>query len=233
MEAYMRNHVVQQLSLAATVTTVALFGTVHPAYGASESEQLVEKAEATFKNFQHDPEMTCIRDHIRDVKALMIAPEVRRAGFVVGGSGGRAVLLARDPATGSWSGPAFYTLATASVGFQAGIDRSETVMLVMTEKGLNSLLSNQLKLGGDVSIAAGPVGKGGERSLTTDVVAFSRSRGIYGGINLDGTLVSVNDEWNDRYYGRTVTATDILVRRTVASPKSEKLLEQVAQAATR
>lgn len=230
----MRNHLLRGLSLAAMGMAVALGGAAGPALGASESEQqLVEKAEATFKNFQQDPEMTWIRENIRNAKAVMIAPEVRRAGFIVGGSGGRGVLLARDPATGDWSGPAFYTLATASVGFQAGIDRSETVMLVMTDKGLNALLSSQLKLGGDVSIAAGPVGKGGERGFTTDVVAFSRARGIYGGINLDGTLVNPNEEWNKRYYGTAATPTDILVRRTVANPTSARLREQVAQSATR
>ena len=229
----MRNHTLHQLSLTAVVMAVAFFGAVCPAFGASESEELVGKAEVTFKNFQHDPQMTWIRDNIRNAKAVMIAPEVRRAGFVIGGSGGRAVLLARDPATGKWSGPAFYTLATASVGFQAGIDRSETVMLVMSDKGLNSLLSSQFKLGGDVSIAAGPVGKGGERSITTDVVAFSRSKGVYGGINLDGTSVTVNDDWNNQYFGKPATPTDILVRRSVTNPKGEKLLEQIVQAGTR
>ncbi|TAK34484.1 MAG: hypothetical protein EPO30_12225, partial [Lysobacteraceae bacterium] len=151
-------------------------------------------------------------------------------GFVIGGSGGRAVLLARDPDTGSFSGPAFYTIASASIGFQAGIEKSEVVMLVMTEKGLNSLLSSQLKLGGEASIAAGPVGIGAEKSITTDVVAFSRAKGIYGGVNLDGTAVTVNDEWNKRYYGKAVTPTDILVRRSVMNPNAEKLLEIIAQA---
>ena len=134
---------------------------------------------------------------------------------------------------GQTSGPAFYTLATASIGFQAGIDRSETVLLVMTDKGLNSLLSNQLKLGADASIAAGPVGKGSERSITTDVVAFSRSKGIYGGVNLDGTAVTVNSEWNKDYYGKVATPPDILVRRTVTNPNADRLVRQVAQTAMR
>ena len=106
-------------------------------------------------------------------------------------------------------------------------------MLVMTDKGLNALLSTQLKLGGDVSIAAGPVGTGAQRGITTDVVAFSRSKGIYGGINLDGTAVTVNHEWNNRYYGKAVTPPDILVLHTVTNPKAEKLLGRIAQAATR
>jgi len=230
----MRNYILQRLSLAVTVMAVAFFGAVYPAVGAEESgQQLVDQAESTFKNFQLDPKMSWMRDHLRDAKAVMIAPEVRRAGFVLGGSGGRAVLLARDPATGTWSGPAFYTLATASIGFQAGIDRSETVFLVMTEKGLNALLSNQLKLGADLSVAAGPVGKGTEKGMTTDVVAFSRSKGIYGGLNLDGTLVKVNSEWNNHYYDKMVTPPDILIRRTVSNPRSDRLLQQLAQTATR
>ena len=227
----MENFIYQQLKVS-VMATLALIGIaiVYPAFGASTPEQLVSKAEVTFKDFQGDPKMRWIRNHIRDAKAVIIAPEIRKAGFVVGGSGGRAVLLARNPDTGNFSGPAFYTIASASIGFQAGIEKSEVVMLVMTEKGLNSLLSSQLKLGGEASIAAGPVGIGAERSITTDVVAFSRAKGIYGGVNLDGTAVTVNDEWNKRYFGKTVTPTDILVRRSVTNPKAEKLLEIIAQA---
>ena len=75
--------------------------------------------------------------------------------------------------------------------------------------------------------------QGGERSLTTDVVAFSRAKGIYGGINLDGTAVTTNDEWNNRYYGKTVTPTDILVRHSVTNAKADRLLQQIVQAATK
>jgi lipid-binding SYLF domain-containing protein len=194
---------------------------------------LVKKAETAFQDFQNDPQMDWMREHLRDAKAVIIAPEMRKAAFVVGGSGGRAVLLARDQATGNWSGPAFYTIANASLGLQAGIEKSEVVMLVMTDNGLTSLLKTQMKLGGDVSIAVGPVGSGAERSITTDVVTFSRSKGIYGGINLDGTIMKVNDERNHKYYAQAVTPTDILVRHTVSSLRAEKLQERIAQAATK
>jgi len=227
----MRNVIYQQfkLSVMAALALIAI-AIVYPAFGASTPWELVSKAELTFKDFKGDPQMHWIRDHIRDAKAVIIAPEIRKAGFVIGGSGGRAVLLARDPDTGLFSGPAFYTIARASIGFQAGIEKSEVVMLVMTEKGLNRLLSSQFKLGGDASIAAGPVGMGAETSVTSDVVAFSRAKGIYGGVNLDGTAVTVNDEWNRQYYGKTVTPTDILVRRSVMNPDAEKLLQIIAQA---
>jgi len=165
--------------------------------------------------------MQWLRDNLGRAKAVMIAPEMRKAAFVVGGSGGRAVLLARDPNTGEWSGPAFYTIANASLGIQAGVEKSEVVMLVMTDNGLTSLLKTQAKLGGDISIAVGPVGSGAERGITTDVVSFSRSKGIYGGLNLNGTIVKVSDERNHKYYGQKASPTDILVRHTAANDRGD------------
>src|SRR5258705_8059365 len=179
------NHDLRHFRVAAITIMAALFAIASPAHGASSTEYLISKAEATLNDFQGDPQMYWIRDHIRDAKGVIIAPEIRKAGFVLGGSGGRAVLLARDPDTGNFSGPAFYTIASASIGFQAGIEKSEVVMLVMTDKALDRLLSSQLKLGGEASIAAGPVGEGAASSITSDIVAFSRSKGIYGGVNLE------------------------------------------------
>ena len=192
----------------------------------------MSKAETTFRDFQNDPNMQWLRDNLSRAKAVMIAPEIRKAAFVVGGSGGRAVLLSRDPTTREWSAPAFYTIANASLGLQAGVEKSEVVMLVMTDNGLTSLLNTQAKLGGDVSIATGPVGTGAERGFTTDVVSFSRSKGIYAGINLDGTIVKVSDERNHKYYGSNVSPTDILVRHTASNARAEKLRDQVAHAAS-
>jgi lipid-binding SYLF domain-containing protein len=157
---------------------------------------------------------------------------VVKAGFIFGGSGGRAVTLARDPQSGKWSGPAFYTLATASVGFQAGISVSEVVTLVMTEKGLNSLLSPSAKLGGDASITAGPVGVGASSALLADFISFSRSKGLYGGLNLDGTVVAISNEWNGWYYGKNdILPPDILVRMAVHNEGANKLVEDVTRAA--
>jgi len=226
----MHNSIWRQLSVSAIAITLGFLGAVS-AYAAGDPEQLVTRAQTTFSNFKGDPEMRWIREHLRDAKAVMIAPEIKKAGLIVGASTGRAVLLARDRTSGEFSGPAFYRIASASVGFQAGFEESEVVMLIMTEKGLNALLSSQLKLGGDVSIAAGPVGAGAERSVTTDVVAFSRAKGLYGGVNLSGTAVTVNDEWNREYYGKSATPTDILVRRSVTNPDARRLLDRIAESA--
>ena len=195
-----------------------------------EAQRLASEGRIVLFNFLRDPNQTWIQQNLKRARGVLIAPQIVRAGFIVGGSGGRAVLVATDGQT--WAGPAFYDLATASVGFQAGVDVSEAVIVVMTDKGLNSLLSRSFKIGGDASIAAGPVGAGAKSTVTADLVAFTRAKGLYGGVNLDGTVVTTNGAWNDAFYGGTnVLPTDILIRRTVTDPNSVPLLTDIAAAA--
>src|SRR6478672_12607326 len=204
---------------------------------SAEPDKLVSDAQVTLSNFVRDPDQTWIQANLDRAKAILIAPQIVKAGFIFGGSGGRAVLVAREagphPAIAvPWAGPAFYDLATASVGFQAGVEVSEVIIVVMTEKGLNSLLSTSFKIGGDASIAAGPVGAGATSTVTADLISFSRAKGVYAGLNLDGTVVHVNSDWNDAYYGgKNLLPPDILIRKTVQSPKSAPLLTAVARAA--
>ncbi len=196
----------------------------------SEPDRLVADARTTLSNFIRDPDQTWIQDNLSRARAILIAPQVVKAGFIFGGSGGRAVLVARDGR--AWVGPAFYDLATASVGFQAGVEVSEVIIVVMTDQGLNSLLSTSFKIGGDASIAAGPVGAGAKSTVTADLISFARAKGVYGGLNLDGTVVYANTAWNDAFYGRSnLLPPDILIRKTVTSPKATALLADVAKAA--
>jgi lipid-binding SYLF domain-containing protein len=211
------------------LAAVALAGCASQAVSHSEPDELVSDARRTLSNFIRDPDQTWIQDNLPRAKAVMIAPQIVKAGFIFGGSGGRAVLVARDGQT--WVGPAFYDLGTASVGFQAGVEVSEAIIVVMTDRGLNSLLSTSFKMGGDASIAAGPVGAGAKSTVTADLITFTRAKGVYGGVNLDGTVVNTNISWNDAYYGKTnVLPPDILMRRTATSPKSAALLKEVASA---
>jgi SH3 domain-containing YSC84-like protein 1 len=201
------------------------------AFAQAEQQKLVNAADRTFSNFVRDPDMTWLQQNIGRAKAVLIAPEVAKAGCIFGGSGGRAVLIVRDAKSGKWAGPAFYTLATASVGFQAGISVSEMLTLVMSDRALNSLLSDSVKLGPDASIAAGPVGAGAQADVVTDLVSYSRSKGIYGGLNLDGTVVAVSKDWNDAFYGKPVSAPDILVRMNAHSKAADKLIGDISRAA--
>jgi SH3 domain-containing YSC84-like protein 1 len=195
----------------------------------AEPDKLVADAQSTFNDFLRDPDQTWVHDNLGRARAILIAPQIVRAGFIFGGSGGRAVLVARDGRV--WAGPAFYDLATASVGFQAGVDVSQALIMVMTEKGLNSLMASSFKIGGDASIAAGPVGAGAQSTITADLVSFTRAKGVYGGLNLDGTVVHANTAWNDAYYGGSnILPPDIVIRRTARSPKASTLLTEVANA---
>jgi lipid-binding SYLF domain-containing protein len=203
-----------------------------PAFAQSDPQALVADARTTLSNFIRDPDQTWVHDNIGRARALLIAPRIVKAGFIFGGSGGRAVLVARNGKT--WVGPAFYNLATASVGFQAGIEVSEALIVVMTERGLNSLMASTLKVGGDASISAGPVGAGAKSTVNADLVSFTRSKGIYGGLNFDGTVVNTNIDWNDAYYhGKNILPPDILIRGKVRSAQSAALLREVAHIAGR
>ena len=213
------------VTLMAAVVSLSLLPAAH---AQTEQQNLVNRAQATLDNFLRDPQMTWLQKHLPQAKGLLIAPEVVKAGFIFGGSGGRAVLLARDPQSGKWRGPVFYTMATASVGFQAGIAASENITMVMTEKGVNTLLATSVKLGGDASVAAGPVGAGAAGDVTTDFVAFARAKGVYGGLNLDGTVITANDDWNKAYYGTPVMAPDVIVRGTAHSKQADKILSDIS-----
>ena len=209
--------------------SAALFATT--AMAQSEQQKLVNDSQKTLSEFLRDSQMTWLQQNFNRAKAVIIAPELLKAGFIFGGSGGRAVVVARDPKSGKWLGPVFYSMATASVGFQAGISVSENVTLVMTDKGFNSLLATSFKLGGDASVAAGPIGAGAKSDIVADLITFSRAKGVYGGVNLDGTVVTANDDWNQAYYGKKVLAPDVLVRGDVSNKGAAPLLNEVAGAA--
>lgn len=200
-----------------------------PAAAQTQEQSLVNAAQATFDNFIRDPNMTWLQQHIGTARGVLIVPQLVRAGFIFGGAGGRAVLFTRNDQTGRWEGPAFYNLATANVGLQAGVAVSEAVTLVMTDKGVNSLLADSVKLGGDATIAAGPVGAGAQADVTTDFVAFTRDKGLYGGLNLDGTLIAIANGSNEAYYGRGVLPPDILLRASVHNSQAEALAGDISR----
>jgi lipid-binding SYLF domain-containing protein len=229
MERTMKNKRITRTLLA--FGALLLFAGAGGALAQSEQQVLVDKADKTLSNFLRDPDMTWLQQNIHRAKAVMIAPEIAKAGFIFGGSGGRAVVIAHDAKTGKWVGPAFYALATASVGFQAGISVSENVTLVMTDKGFNSLLASTFKVGGDASVAAGPVGAGAKSDVVADLISFSRAKGLYGGLNLDGTVVHNSNDWNELYYQKKpILAPDILVRMSAHAKGADKLLADVARA---
>jgi lipid-binding SYLF domain-containing protein len=212
---------------AAIVLTLALsFFLVLPQADANasgqEAQALVSKSNAVFKSFMADSNMVWFRNNIDSAKAIFIVPQMLRGGFIVGGSGGSGVLMARDAQTRTWSYPAFYTMGSVSIGLQIGADASEIILMVMTQKGLNAMLSTEFKLGADVAVAAGPVGASA-KAQTADVLAFGRSKGAFGGVSIEGAVISPRDKWNSAYYGKPVGPVDILIKRTVSNPQADPL----------
>lgn len=199
-----------------------------------EPASLVDRAKTTLDNFAADSNMTWFRDHIKEAKGVFIVPRMWKGAFFFGGEGGTGVFLAKDETTGEWSDPAFYTMGTASIGLQFGVQASEIVLLAMTRRGVESMLTDTFKLGADVSVAAGPIGAGVEGAtavLSADLVTFSRTKGLFGGISLEGAVIAVRDESNRRYYGKEVRPTEILMMRTVSNPQSADLRATLARLA--
>lgn len=224
----------KRITGVARVLMLLAAGLLHPlahASDAAEAQALVEKARITVQTFSQDPDMAPMKAGLRLAKAVLVFPQVLRAGFVIGGSGGSGVLLVRDPATGQWQGPAFYTLAAASFGLQAGASSAEMVMLVNNQKSLDSLYVSKLKLGGDVSVALGPKGIEKSAAVSADFVVFSKVKGLYAGVAVDGAVLDVRESLNAVYYGDPVTPVDILVRKAVSRPESRALQAELAAAA--
>jgi lipid-binding SYLF domain-containing protein len=194
----------------------------------SEEQALVNDARATFARFRDDPDLTTFLENEREARAVLIIPKAVRAGLILGGSGGPGVVLARRGT--SWSGPSFYRLGTASLGLQIGVDVSEIVVFVRTQRGLDVLLSPSMKMGLDASIAAGPVGAGAGRAAhpTADFVYYSRSKGFYGGVSLEGAAIRPDEEANRAYYGRLASPREVLVEGTFRNVGSKALVASLS-----
>jgi len=201
---------------------------------AKDAQQLVDKARLTFDAFITDKEMgPALRTLVTKAHGILIYPMVLRGAFIVGASGGSGVFLAHDAKAKKWGGPAFYTIGEASFGLQAGGDASEVVLVALTERGVKALLGTSAKLGADASVAAGPVGAGADAAtanLSGDIISYSRAKGIYAGVSLEGAVVATRDALNKAYYKKEVTPSDILIKRTVTNKGAAGLVQAVAKA---
>lgn len=210
------------------VTFIAGLPALAAASEKSEAQSLVDKSKGAISDLMNDENFSMLHAYLKNAKAVLIFPQVLKAGFFLGGSGGSGVLLVRNEATGTWSDPAFYTLGSVTFGFQIGGEAAELVMVAVNQKAIDSLLSSSVKLGGDLSVAVGPVGGGAKGALTipeitADFVSFARSKGLYAGLNLEGSVMQVRESLNNAYYGKSVTPKDILIRKAVSAAGANEL----------
>ena len=220
------------LGLVVLSALILMLAMIRPAGAASEPDQLVQKSQLTVEALLDDPEFSELAGYVERAKGVLIFPQLIKGGFIVGGEGGSGVFLVKG-ADGTWSAPAFYTLAAGSIGLQIGGQVSQAVFTVMNDGAVESILSSKFKLGADVSLAAGPIGKGVEASATTnlnlDIYAFSKVAGAFGGVTFEGAAILDRESWNEAYYGTTVTPRDIVIHRKVFNASADGLRGALAQ----
>ena len=166
---------------------------------------------------------------LEKAEAIAIFPGVKKAGFVVGGQWGRGIISVRDAVTRQWSSPAFLTLTGGSVGAQIGGTEIDVILVIMNRSGVEHLLSNQVKLGAEMSAAAGPIGRASEAStdvqLQAQILSYSRSRGLFAGVTVNGSVIKEDVDANTRFYEKTLSSEDIVFERAGSSPASVDVLK--------
>ncbi len=203
-----------------------------PAMAATEQEELVEKARFTIEKLAAHSEFGAnVQNYLGQAKAVLVIPNLLKGGFILGGEGGSGVLLARA-ASGEWSYPAFFTMGAGSIGLQFGAQASELLLIVLTDKGLTSILDRQVKVGGEINAAMGPIGGGMEAatagSLGTDIISYSIAKGVFIGGSIEGAVVAKRDDWNQGYYkDDTATPRGIVLEGRFGNPQADVLRQSL------
>jgi lipid-binding SYLF domain-containing protein len=199
------------------------------AWAQTDQQAVIEGARKTLTDLRHDKAFGNAKTLMRQAHAVMIVPKLFKGGFIVGGEGGEGVLMVRGHA--GWSDPAFYAIGSASFGLQIGVQQAEMILLVMTEKGVQSLLHDEFKIGAQAGIAVATLGSGVEGAIggksPPDLVVWSSATGVYGGLTIDGSVIRPKPDDDRAFYGRPVTTRDVLYART-PSNRADSLRHSLA-----
>ncbi len=217
----------RSLLVPLTLAALALpLGLSKPAGAMTGPEELVERSRLTLLSLKGNPSSASLNKYLKEAKGVFIVPSLLKGAFILGAEGGSGVLLVTG-ADGTWSSPAFYTLAAASIGLQIGGEASEVVFTLMNWGAVSAILENSAKLGGDLSIAIGPIGSGQEISTTTnfsdDVYAFSTAVGAFAGGAIEGAAFIERTSFNDQYYDAFAPSRAILIDRKFYNGQADPL----------
>lgn len=181
-----------------------------------------EKAAEVFREIIDTPDKGIPQELVENAECVAVFPSVIKAGFIFGGRGGRGVASCRTAS--GWSAPAYFTLGGGSFGLQIGAQSTDFILLFMSKDGLDSLLSNEFTLGADASVAAGPVGRQAGAStdlkLNAKILSYSRSKGLFAGLELKGVVIKPDKDDMRDVYGEGVTAKEVLKENKVTAPVS-------------
>jgi lipid-binding SYLF domain-containing protein len=205
-----------------------LSGAQLAAEGGREADRL-EKAAEVINEIMGTPEKGIPRDLLNKAVCVGVIPSEKKLALGVGGSFGRGALVCRQGGTGAWAAPSMFTVGGANFGFQLGGQATDFVLIVMNAKGAEKLLQSRAKLGADASVAGGPVGRTAEGAtdvqLQAEILTYSRSRGLFAGLSLEGQIVKQDNDANQRLYGHKVDPKDILFKGTVPPPAGAGTLD--------
>lgn len=196
------------------------------------AEEIVTEAAFTVEKMRNSSEFSAyVKGYMKKAKAVLVFPEIIKGGFFIGGEGGSGVLLARAD-DGTWSYPSFFGMGAASFGLQFGAQTSELMLLVMTGKGLEAILENNVKIGGDISGAVGPYGAGAEASTTAnlnaDVIAYSVAQGAFIGVSIEGAAIFPREKLDHAFYGTAdANARSIVIEGKFANAKADAVRSEL------
>jgi len=195
--------------------------------GGSKQRKILRTSQMILEEIQKSPDQQIPMSLISKAKAIIVFPTMLKAGFFVGARYGKGIASVRTSETGEWGPPAFLYTTGGSFGFQFGAQAVDLILIVMSQRGLEGLLNEQFTLGGDIAIAAGPVGRHAEASadvfMQGEIYSYSRSKGIFGGVSLKGTIITSDSDANLAYYGHPYTSEEILLTKQVRKiPESGK-----------
>jgi lipid-binding SYLF domain-containing protein len=204
------------------ILAVSGLGLTAPTRAQQEEAERLKEATAVVKELKDAPDVSVPRWVAEKTVAIAVFPSVKKGGLVVGGHFGRGVLSAKSAKSGTWSSPSFLTLTGGSLGLQIGGQAVDLVLVVIDQRGLEQLLNNQFKIGGDASVAAGPVGRDAEAStdiqMRAKILSYSRTRGLFAGITLKGSTIRQDRDANERFYGRAYRSTELVIDRLGGAP---------------
>jgi SH3 domain-containing YSC84-like protein 1 len=210
------------------MTTILLVLTFSLVGFAKESQ--LEKATNVLNEIMEAPDRGIPHDLFEKAVCVGIVPSEIKGAFLVGGTYGRGVLVCRKHGNGSWGAPSMFTLGAGSFGFQIGGEATDVVFIVRNESGARKLVQDSVKLGGDMSVTAGPVGRTAEGAtdaqLHAEILSYSRTRGLFAGVSLEGAVIKQDRDDNRDLYGRRITAREILIEGRVAAPPAALPLDR-------
>jgi len=191
----------------------------------TDAEERLEDAAKTLRSIENTPDNGIPNEVFKGAKCVAVVPSMIKGGFILGGRHGRGVATCRLP-NGHWSAPAFFTVSGGSWGAQIGVEDVQLVMMIMNEEGMRHLIADKFKIGGEVSAAAGPIGREASAStgwkLNSEILTYSRAKGLFAGAELGGTEVEKDGDTTKAYYGKDLSTKAILDGR-VRAPRSAQV----------